>query len=61
MATDIILDDWALPAPIDVLKKNQGNYNYNQKELDKNIQQNREIVKRIRGNKKYESILQKVL
>ncbi|MCM1498232.1 MAG: hypothetical protein NC124_07160 [Clostridium sp.] len=60
MSADIILDDWALPASIDVLRNHQTEYDIDKKELDRDIQQNREIVKRIRNNKKYEKILQEV-
>lgn len=60
MSTDIILDDWALPASIDVHRSNHKEYDIDREELDKNIQQNREIVRRMRNNKKYEKILQEV-
>lgn len=60
MSADIILDDWALPASIDVLKCVQTKYDIDKKELDRNIQQNQEIVKRIRNNVKYKKILQEV-
>lgn len=60
MSADIVLDDWSVPVPIDVRGNNQMMYDIDEKELDRNIQQNREVVKRIRNNKKYEKILQEV-
>lgn len=60
MSADIILDDWALPASIDVLRSNQPEYDLDKKELDRNIQQNQEIIKRIRNNMRYKKILQEV-
>lgn len=60
MSADIILDDWALPVSINIHRDNQKEHDIDRKELDKNVQQNREIVRRIRNNKKYEKILQEV-
>ncbi|MCM1245140.1 MAG: hypothetical protein NC293_05780 [Roseburia sp.] len=60
MSKDIILDDWALPSAIGVCRKSQREYNIDKEELDRDIQQNREIVKRIRNNKRYAKILQEV-
>lgn len=60
MSIDIILDDWALPASIDIRRNNQKEDDIDREELDRNIQQNREIVRRMRNNKKYEKILQEV-
>ncbi|MCM1045209.1 MAG: hypothetical protein NC417_06840 [Candidatus Gastranaerophilales bacterium] len=60
MSADIILDDWALPAPIDILRNNQSKYKIDKSELDKNIQQNQEIIKRMRNNVKYKKMLQEV-
>lgn len=60
MSADIILDDWALPVSIDIQRSNRREYEIDREKLDKNIQQNREIVQRMRDNKKYAGILQKV-
>lgn len=60
MPGDIILDDWALPSSIEICRSNQREYDIDKEELDRNIQQNREVVKRIRNNKRYEKILQEV-
>lgn len=60
MSADIILDDLAFPVSIDVHRNNQIEYDVNKEDLDRSIRQNREIIKRIRNNKKYEKILQKV-
>lgn len=60
MSADIILDDWALPDSMDVRSSKHKEHKIDKVELDKNIQQNQEIIKRIRDNKKYEKILQEV-
>lgn len=60
MSSDIILDNWVLPEYIDIHRGNQKKPDIDRKELDKNIQKNREIVMRMRNNKKYEKILQEV-
>ena len=60
MSADIILDDWALPASIDVQRNNGTVYEVDREKLEKNIQQNREVIRRIRCEKKYEEILQEV-
>lgn len=60
MSADIILDDWALPASIDVQRNNGTAYEVDREKLERNIQQNREVIRRIRCEKKYEEILQEV-
>ena len=57
MSSDIILDDWMLPESI---KKNRKENDIDRVKLDLSIRQNRESVKRIRDNKKYEKILQEI-
>ncbi len=60
MSADIVLDDWALPESIDVQRNNDTVYEVDREKLEKNIQQNREVIRRIRCEKKYEEILQEV-
>ncbi|MCM1261684.1 MAG: hypothetical protein NC313_03100 [Butyrivibrio sp.] len=60
MAADIILDDWTFPISIDVIRNNKTEYDIEKEELDRNIQQNHETIRRIRNNKKYKNILQEV-
>lgn len=60
MSADIILDDWALPESIDVQRNNGTAYEVDREKLERNIQQNREVIRRIRCEKKYEEILQEV-
>lgn len=62
MPVDIIIDDRALAVAIDVKTGNskQKMNVEDEAELKKSIQQNREIIQRMRSSKKYEGILQKV-
>lgn len=60
MSADIILNDWILPESIDICKRIQKEYNIDRVKLDKSIQQNRELIKHIRDNKKYEERLQEI-
>jgi hypothetical protein len=62
MPVDIIIDDRALAVAIDVKTGNskQKMNVEDEEELKKSIQQNREIIQRMRSSKKYEGILQKV-
>ena len=60
MSADIILDDWVLPASVDVQRNNGKAYEVDREKLVKNIQHNREVVQRLRCDKKYKKILQEV-
>lgn len=60
MAMDIILDDWVLPGAIELQKKADIDYEADMEKLEKSILQNQEVIRRIRSNKKYNSILQEV-
>ena len=60
MATEIILDDWALPLPFDVKKDDMRKYEIDNAELEKSIQKNRETIMHMRKDTKYIDILQKV-
>lgn len=60
MPADIILDDWALPAAVDVQRNNDTQHEVDREKLEENIKQNREIIRRMRCDEKYEEILQEV-
>lgn len=60
MSADIILDDWALPVAIDDQRNNSKVNEVDREKLERNIQKNREVIHRIRCEKKYKNILQEV-
>ncbi len=60
MSADIILDDWALPASIDIQGNNGKANEVDREKLERNIQQNREVIRRMRCDKKYEKVLQEI-
>ncbi len=60
MSEDIVLDDWVLPESIGVPRNHGKAYEINREKLEENIQKNREAIKRMRCDEKYEKNLQKV-